>query len=113
METTSRPLSGRSEVAAIEGHRADRVQVDAVEAAHIDGHGLGPVRHGTAREGFHAAARAEQVADRLAAELVLRQRVLARPQLEPRGRDEGPEEAALGADRATAGDHLAEVGVTS
>src|SRR5262249_41815280 len=57
-----------------------------------------------------AAAWAEQVVDALLAELIVGERVLSLDELELRRLDEGPERAALGADRTVALQRLGKFG---
>src|SRR5262249_18099238 len=80
------------------------------EAAHVDRDHLIALRSGSARERAHAALRTEQVMDRLLAELVVLELLGAGAQREACRRHERPERAALLADRAVAGDDVAEVG---
>src|SRR5262245_36555847 len=95
---------------AVERRERERRDVELVEAAHVDCHHLAAVRRRSAREGAHPALRAEQVVDRLLAELVVPEIVRSRAQREMLRRHEGPERTALLADRAVAGDDAAEVG---
>src|SRR5262245_22282771 len=95
---------------AVERRERERRDVELVEAAHVDCHHLAAVRRRSAREGAHPALRTEQVVDRLLAELVVLEIVRSGAQREMLRRHEGPERAALLADRAVAGDDAAEVG---
>jgi hypothetical protein len=72
------------------------VQIDAFQAADIDGDGGRAVRHLAAGEGLHAACAAEQMLDDLFVKLVCRQVLLAGMQRELAGRYEGGQEALAG-----------------
>src|ERR1700687_6392701 len=63
--------------AAVDLLHLERVRIDAVEAADIDGHHLRCARPFAAREGLDAAGRAEQVVDVVLVELAIRRRALA------------------------------------
>src|SRR5262245_61574797 len=95
--------------AAVERRRLERADVDLVEAAHVDRDHLATLRRDPARERADPALRAEQVMDRLLAELIVPDVVRAGAQREPIGGDEDPERTALLADRAVAGDDVAEL----
>src|SRR5687768_7963112 len=97
-----------SHVSAIERHRPERPQIDAFQAAYVNGDGGRAVRHRAAGERLHAAAAAEQVLDDLLVELVRRQVLLAGMQRELAGRYEGEQEALALAVRAIAFDHRSE-----
>src|SRR5262249_55148345 len=102
--------AGALQAAAVEGRGVERRGVDVVEAAYVDRDHLVALRIGPARERAHAALRAEQVMDRFLAELVVLKVPGAGAQREARRRHERPQRAALLADRAVAGDDVAEVG---
>jgi len=98
------------QAAAVEGRGFERRNVDIVETAHIDRNHFIALRIPAARESAHAAVRTKQVMDGFLAKLVVLERVRAGAQREACRRHEGPERAALLADRAIAGRHVAEVG---
>src|SRR5262245_47950313 len=98
------------QAAAVERRERERRDIEVVEAAHVDRHHLAALRRRSAREGGHPALRAEQVVDRLLAELVVLEILRSSAQREMLRAYEGPERAALLADRAVAGDDAAEVG---
>src|SRR5262245_48145357 len=75
---------------AVERRWLERGGVDVAETAHVDGEHLLSVRRLAARERADAAGRAEQVMDRLLAELIVGDRVLALQQPELRRRHERP-----------------------
>src|SRR5690606_36687768 len=68
----------RSAVPSVERSRAERRRIDAVEAADVHGDDRRAVLAGTAREGFDAAAAAEEMMDPLPAELIVRELRFAR-----------------------------------
>src|SRR5262249_25372363 len=102
----------RLQAAAVEGRGVERRGVDVVEAAHVDRDHLVALRIGSARERAHAALRAEQVMDRFLAELVVLEVLGAGAQRKACGRHERPQRATLLADRAVAGNDVAECGRT-
>src|SRR5690606_2212321 len=85
------------------------LDVDALEAADVDGDHLGAVGTGARAEGADAAGLAEEVMHRLLAELIVGDVPLAGEELELALGDEGEDRARADADRAVAADGRREV----
>jgi len=77
-------------VLAIERDGAQRGDVDAVEAADIDGNHLAAIRFLAARKGSDPAFPAEQVMDPFLAELIVDEVLVAGAKSEVLGRNERP-----------------------
>ena len=90
-------------------HRQLR-QLDAVDAAHIDGDHVGAVRLGAAREHVDAAIDAELMPDGVLVEEIFPQVFLAGAELKALWRNKREMQALLGADRAVAGGDHGEIG---
>src|SRR5450432_28868 len=98
------PRAKRLPAAPVELRDVQRVELDAVEAAHIDGDVVAAVAALAAREGLDAARGAEEVVDGVLIEFVVGERVLAGEQRELRRGHEREQRAAAAAHRAVAGD---------
>src|SRR5262249_4944266 len=98
-----------SKALAVEGDDVQALEIDVIEAAHVDRDHLGAVGPGAARERADAAVLAKEVMDDFAVELVVPQRIFAALQHELLVGRRGHEHAALAADGAVAGHDLAQV----
>ncbi len=89
--------------------RRQRVEIDAIEAAHVHRGGLLTLRINALRIGLNAAGRAEFVVDEVLVELEFGRRVLALDQRELIPRRERQDRARPPATRAIAGDGAGKV----
>jgi len=99
-------MDGRtvSAAATVHGVSGDAVELDVVEAAHVDGAHIVALAVGATSEGTNAAHGAEQVMDLLLVEEIVREDILTRLQRELIGGHEAQHRARLAADGTVAGD---------